>query len=242
VAAKPDQVILEALQQFGATVATKIKGLAAGEPEDQLRAPLETFLTEVGKVIGHSVVPKGESLLAGRLGRPDYAVLVDKLLAGYIELKAPGKGANPEHYKAADRGQWKRFQCLPNLIYSDGNEWALYRDGKRVGQLVRLSGDVTKSGAAAVKPADVYGLKPLLIDFLGWDPIVPRQASALAELLAPLCRMLREEVKDALKSPNAALVQLAKDWRQLLFPEADDDRFADAYATDGNLRALARTV
>src|SRR5438067_1135508 len=42
--------------------------------------------------------------------------------------------------------------------------------------------------------------------------------------------MLREEVKDALKSSSSALAQLAKDWRDLLFPEADDDRFADAYA------------
>jgi hypothetical protein len=42
--------------------------------------------------------------------------------------------------------------------------------------------------------------------------------------------MLREEVRDALKSPSSALAQLAKDWRDLLFPDADDERFADAYA------------
>jgi type I restriction-modification system DNA methylase subunit len=52
----------------------------------------------------------------------------------------------------------------------------------------------------------------------------------LAALLAPLCRMLREEVQDALRSPSSAFAQLAKDWRDVLFSDADDDRFADAYA------------
>lgn len=204
--------------------------MAAGEPEDQLRGPLENLLTDVGKAFGHKVVAKGESRLHGRLGRPDYAVLVGKLLAGYMELKGPGKGANPDRYKGHDRDQWKRFQSLPNLIYTDGNEWGLYRGGKRIRPLVHLSGDITRSGKAAVKPVDVSAIEPLLRDFLSWHPIVPKEARALAELLAPLCRLLREEVKDALKNVKSPLVQLAKDWRQLLFPDADDDHFADAYA------------
>src|SRR5207245_8986518 len=53
---------------------------------------------------------------------------------------------------------------------------------------------------------------------------------ALAPLLAPLCRMLHDDVSDALRDPNSPLVQRAKDWRQLLFPDAPDDQFADAYA------------
>ena len=35
---------------------------------------------------------------------------------------------------------------------------------------------------------------------------------------------------DALKAPNSPLAQLAGDWRQLLFPDATDAQFADAYA------------
>jgi predicted helicase len=42
--------------------------------------------------------------------------------------------------------------------------------------------------------------------------------------------MLRKDVTDALKDPQSPLVQLAGEWRKLLFPDADDDRFADAYA------------
>ena len=42
--------------------------------------------------------------------------------------------------------------------------------------------------------------------------------------------MLRDDVMDALKDPESPLVQLAQDWRQLLFPNASDEQFADAYA------------
>ncbi len=157
-------------------------------------------------------------------------MLSNKLLIGYIELKEPGKGANPDRYKGHDRAQWSRFKALPNLIYTDGNEWGLYREGKPVRPLVRLSGDITTSGKPAVKPQDMDGLKLLLTDFLSWGPVVPKDAKALAELLAPLCRMLRLDVNEALKDTDSPLVQLAKDWRQLLFPDADNDRFADAYA------------
>ena len=49
-------------------------------------------------------------------------------------------------------------------------------------------------------------------------------------MLAPLCRMLRDDVAEALERPASPLVQLARDWRQLLFPDASDGQFADAYA------------
>jgi len=42
--------------------------------------------------------------------------------------------------------------------------------------------------------------------------------------------MLRDDVTDALKDPKSPLVRLAEDWRQLLFPDAADEQFADAYA------------
>ena len=76
----------------------------------------------------------------------------------------------------------------------------------------------------------------LLRDFLSWKPFIPIDRNGkidlkgFAELLAPLCRMLRDDVKDVLKNPASPLVQLARDWRQLLFPDATDEQFADAYA------------
>ena len=69
-----------------------------------------------------------------------------------------------------------------------------------------------------------------------WQPFIPTDSKGridlrqCAALLAPLCRLLRDDVTDALKRPDSPLVQLAQDWRELLFPDAPDERFADAYA------------
>ena len=51
-----------------------------------------------------------------------------------------------------------------------------------------------------------------------------------AALLAPLCRMLRDDVAGALQDPHSPLVELAREWRQSLFPDASDGQLADAYA------------
>ena len=227
-----DKAILAALKKFADTVTAKMNTLTAGEPEDQLRGPFEVFMQEVGQILsgqkGH-VVCAGEIRLPGRLGKPDYAVHAAKLLTGYVELKAPGVGANPSRFTGHNADQWKRFQSLPNLIYTDGNEWGLYQSGKRV-RAVRLSGDVANDGGKAVAEKDAQAVLGLLTDFLSWQPIIPKNVKDLAGLLAPLCRMLRDDVTDALKDPQSPLVQLAGDWRKSLFAGASNEQFADAYA------------
>lgn len=226
----------DALGTFAQAVTAKSTQLTAGEPEDQLRGPFENFIADAGRNLGLKVVPTGETHLPYRLGRPDYAVHVDGLLAGYVELKAPGVGANVKRFTGRNRAQWNRLSVLPNVLYCDGNEWALYRDGEIVGGLVRLSGDVAAHGRRAATVDDGRAVERLLRDFLSWQPIIPTDSRGkidlkrFAELLAPLCRMLRDDVTEALKDPSSPLVQLANDWRQLLFPEADDEQFADAYA------------
>ena len=144
-----ETAILHALQNFAEAVTAKTTTLTLGEPEDQLRGPFEAFIQEAGEALGRKVVCTGEARLAGRLGRPDYAVSVPKLLAGYVELKAPGIGANPNRFTGHNREQWKRFTAIPNLIYSDGNDWALYHSGQLARPLVRLSGDVASEGKRA---------------------------------------------------------------------------------------------
>ncbi|MBE3039958.1 MAG: N-6 DNA methylase, partial [Chloroflexi bacterium] len=132
--------------------------------------------------------------------------------------------------------QWNRFQAIPNLLYCDGNEWGLYRSGEAVRPVVRLSGDVAAEGARAVTEEDAQALLGVLTDFLSWEPIIPTKAKGIVDLrafagmLAPLCGLLRDDVTDALKDPQSPLVQLAGNWRQLLFPDTADEQFADAYA------------
>ena len=228
--------IHEALQEFAAAVTEKATQLTAGEPEDQLRAPFEGFMTDVAAALGWRVACTGETPLPNRLGRPDYAVHGNGLLVGYVEIKAPGTGADAGRFKGRNRQQFKRFSAIPNLLYTDGNQWALYRGGDRVGGVVRLSGDVAHDGPRAAAVEDASGVERLVRDFLSWEPVLPLDGKGrmdlrrFAGLLAPLCRMLRDDVADALADPASPLVHLAKDWRQLLFPHASDVQFADAYA------------
>ncbi|HIJ64990.1 MAG TPA: hypothetical protein HPP77_03490 [Candidatus Hydrogenedentes bacterium] len=229
-------IIHQALQRFAAAVTEKMTQLTSGAPEDQLRGPFENFMADVADAVGWKVVCTGETRLPERLGRPDYAVHLNRLLAGYVELKAPGVGASAKRFKDHNRDQFKRFSAIPNILYTDGNEWALYRDGKVVRRTVRLTGDVATDGKKAVAAQDAHAVEGLLRDFLSWEPVIPTDRKGkidlkgFATLLAPLCRMLRNDVTDALKGSASPLVQLAKDWRQLLFPDASDEQFADAYA------------
>ena len=207
-----------------------------GQPEEQLRAPFETLLREVSGAIGIPAKCVGEASLPDSLGRPDYAVHVGGLLAGYVELKAPNKGANALQFRGRDRAQFNRFSAIPNLLYTDGNEWALYRCGQRAGPIVSLAGDVTKMGRRSASSDDAAAVERLLLDFLSWKPMVATDADGgvdlgrFAEQIAPLCRMLRDDVLGELDDPQSQLVSLQRDWRQLLFPDASDKQFADAYA------------
>ena len=224
-----------ALQEFAASVTDKMTQVTHGAPEDQLRSPFETFMADAARALGWDVVCTGETSLPDRLGRPDYAVHLDKLLAGYVELKAPGDGATAIRFRGHNRDQFERFSAIPNILYTDGNEWALYRDGELVDKVIRLAGDVATDGKEAAASRDADDVERLLRDFLSWRPFIPTDRrgkidlKGFAALLAPLCRMLRDDVTDALKNPASPLAQLAGDWRQLLFPDATDEQFADAY-------------
>ena len=190
-----------------------------------------------------AVVAVGETSLASLHTRPDYAITVKGALIGFVELKAPGKGADPRRMRGAhDKAQWQRLQSLPNLIYADGNEFSLWRNGELAASLVRLDGDIETSGD---KLAPGHDLQALFDFFFGWNPIAPATAKELAEVSARLCRLLRDEVAEALAEKSDALTTLAADWRDLLFPQATDKQFADGYAqavTFGLLTARARGI
>lgn len=239
--------IESAISDFGKSAKRKLSNPAAtGQPEDQLRAPFEQLLEDVSRICGfHSgaVVAVGEASQRHLKTRPDYSITVNKALAGFVELKAPGKGANPARFKDPhDKEQWERLRSLPNLLYTDGNSFGLWQDGKLVGSVLSLSGDIETAGEKLAPPP---GLLLLFESFLRWKPVPPRSARELAHTTARLCALLRDEVAEQLGLKSQALTDLATDWRKLLFPEATDERFADGYAqavTFGMLMARAKGI
>lgn len=236
----------DCVSHFGQDVLAALNDPAVtGEAEDQLRTPLVNLITCLNRILGNeaeSVNLVGEVRLPELMTRPDYAV-TRKGLIGFIELKAPGKGSDPNNFtaKSADRLQWEKLKSLPNVIYTDGNGFTLWRDGKRVAAAY-MQGDVRSAGKALKAGPELLDLLRLFYD---WSPIAPRRPQQLAEMSARLCRLLREQVIEQLNLGEPRLNNLKTVWGKLLFPDADAKEFADGYAqavTFGLLMARARDI
>jgi hypothetical protein len=235
----------KAIAAFGQRAKTKLTATVTGEPEDQLRNPIELLLADVADLCSldsGKLAVVGETSLRDLMTRPDFAVTYNNVLVGFVELKAPGKGADPRKYKGHDKEQWDKLKALPNIIYSDGNAFSLWHTGELHGGVETLDGDIETSGNKLAAPGSLLGL---FTEFFQWEPTPPRSVSELANLSAHLCRLLRDEVREQVERGDKALTQLASDWRKLLFPNANDDEFADGYAqavTFGLLLARSRNI
>lgn len=231
--------VQDALHRFGTTCGAKLAG--PGDREAAIRAPLERLLTEVGEHTGVRAVFFDEVRDTERRVRPDYAVSIGGAIGGYVEVKAPGKSVDPATFTGHDRRQWDRQQDLPNLLYTNGTEWRLFRDREQHGPAVHLTGGtLEEAGKLLGDPGDAF--EALMVQFLQWRPAPITSVSALVRAVAPLTRLLRGEVLDQLglerrrvrdragAAEDQPFLGLARDWRELLFPNASDEVFADGYA------------
>ena len=214
---------------FAAAVTSNFHQPVSAQPEDQLKTPVGNLLVSVGEMTGLEVNWRTEVHHEDLNGRPDIGVIVNGLLTGHVELKRPGAGARAEAFTGRNQEQWQRFQALPNLIYTDGSEWSLYRSGK-LAMRARIASDVSAGGSKSIDSTALTTYRELLSDFLRWDPVVPGTAEGLAGFLAPMTRVLRDDVQAALARENSQLRRLADEWGGILFPEGDEAQFADAYA------------
>lgn len=228
-----------AVAVFGRECRRKLSG--GGGQESAIRAPLEVLLKTVGERHQfHDVTWHDEYRLPDLGVRPDYAVRANNDITGYIELKRPGLSVDPETFSRHNREQWEKLRDLPNLLYSNGTEWRLFRHGEQVGDPVFFRGALSSAGEKlAVDNPTAFDA--LLKQFLRWSPPRIAQVSRLVQHIAPLCRLLRATVVEQLgfearsSAPDDDIrarpfTGLRNDWRRLLFPTADDATFADGYA------------
>lgn len=145
---------------------------------------------------------------------------------------------------------------MPNLLYTNGREWRLYR----YGELVTVTTDGRESEIAYIHTSDFIkhkspftatpSLQGMLQNFLFWEPTPITSADKLVKTLAPLAVLLREEVYLGLKTQQKnhssakkhaksqgyddpvppELVGLYADWRATLSPGAEKQEFADSFA------------
>ena len=173
-------------------------------------------------------------MLAGEISgavegaRPDYTVARGGLIIGHIELKAPGAGVDPDAFTGHNLDQWMQLHHLPNLLYTDGVDWILWQDGQQVARATAWTAPGKGIAAARIEAGDLVGLLDV---FCANAPRPPATAQELARTTARLCRVLRNQIVHTLETGGSdGLAAVAEDWRSLLFPEASDAKFADAYA------------
>ena len=214
---------------------------AHADAEDQLKSPIKQLLRDAGNIRGQTIRSQTEKQ-ERRIGvRPDLGVFAESLIIGHVELKAPGKGANPKAFTSKhDKTQWKKLQSLPNLLYTDGRAFTLFRQDSKAkdGATTQLKpafqfvmeDDPVHYGADAVSDKNVGDFRRLIDAFLIWEPISPTNVTQLADFLAPITRIMREEVEYALEADTRAFRILQTNWRTQLMPGLNDKQFADAYA------------
>ncbi|OXM51925.1 DNA methyltransferase [Amycolatopsis alba DSM 44262] len=223
------------ISDFGRAVTRKLL-TGQGSQEDHLRGPFEKMIAAIAASVGLPVTTIGETRLPALALRPDYAIDVAGARVGYVELKKPGHGipgtwARPSPH---DKNQWEKFQLLPNVLYSDGEQFARYKFGKLQGEVARLTPGLDRAGEKL--HAENGGFARVMTNFLLWEPERPRTLNDLVRLTSNLCRLLRDDVIAELDRERSGRTRqqtfslLAMDWRQVLFPSLTDVQFADQYA------------
>ncbi len=197
--------------------------------EDHLRAPVQTLVESVAEDLGYpDLVLAGEISGAVEGARPDYTATRGGLVIGHVELKPPGAGVDPDGFTGHNLEQWQQLRHLPNLLYTDGIDWILWQDSQQVARATACTAPGKGIAGAKIDPTAVV---ELLDAFCANAPSPPETTQELAETTARLCRVLRNQILHTLEaSSSAGLAAVAEDWRALLFPEATDEEFADAYA------------
>ncbi|MEU2281041.1 type ISP restriction/modification enzyme [Streptomyces sp. NPDC013178] len=232
------QWLQEAVSAFGAECKRNLAG--PGDREAAIRGPLEQLFRTIAEHHARAEVSWHPETRIPHLGvRPDYAVRVNADVTGYIEVKRPGKSIDPDSFTGHDKRQWERLRDLPNLLYTNGTHWRVFQYGAQIGEEVVLSGGL-KSAGEKLTAGNLAAFDALAQAVLCWEPPKIRRVSVLVQHIAPLCRLLREAVREQLRAEagldatdstaDRPFTGLRSDWRRLLFPTADDATFADGYA------------
>ncbi|MFH8590931.1 type ISP restriction/modification enzyme [Streptomyces rimosus] len=230
------------VSEFGATCK---QALLHGQKEAAIRRAVETLLADAASTLGLQATLHAEVAVAAHRIRPDLAVRIGKSprnIVGYVELKSPDKNViHPGGLNKRDRRQWEGMSKLPNLIYTNGQTWIMYRSGRQQGDTIHLEGDLRTAGPRLRLPTGgEAAFEAMLREFFIWQPRPLTSMREVVTQVAPLCALLRDAVHDRLDAEShlphhrRPFTELASHLEVDLFPTTDarDKRaaFADRYA------------
>jgi hypothetical protein len=217
VSAAVDEAALAYVERLALVAGTTVDA----EPEAQLTTPVAQLLEAVAADAGLDVRLVREVRLPGV--RPDFAVLLDERPTGWVELKAPSKSVDGRTWRGSDGRQWQRLRELDGLLVTNGRQAQLFHSGEPASAVLDLPGG---SGW------DPLALAGALRQLVSVRPVVVRRVSEFAQRLAPLARLLRERLQDALEaSPRIPAVDRARAvWSAHVHTPPDDAGFSNEIA------------
>lgn len=142
--------------------------LAAGGQEEALKTPLVNLFKKYGEISNRKIVLHGE--YSEKSARPDFGMHIDSALCGHIELKKPGTSLDPSTFnvKSHNYKQWQNLKELPNLLYTNGTEFRLWRYGEPIGEPATIN---IKNLRTAPKVFEYSkNLDELIFNFTHWEP------------------------------------------------------------------------
>ncbi|MFC6354178.1 N-6 DNA methylase, partial [Rothia nasimurium] len=213
--------------------------LSAGGQEEALKIPFSQLFKKIGESNNLDIVLHPEYSEKG--ARPDFGMHINSALCGHIELKKPGTTLDPSTFKENSHNykQWQNLKELPNLLYTNGTEFRLWRYGEPIGDPANIHISNLRNAPKSFSYSN--NLDELIYDFIHWEPTRITSTKKLISTIAPLARIIKLEVQENLTSDRAAqqrkenedsliFLNLAKDWKKLISPGSKDEQFADGFA------------
>jgi predicted helicase len=207
-------------------------------------------LTGTGQTTEHSFRPALATLLDSladdvhcineptaivNVGRPDFVLerangQKAAITVGHVEAKDIDLDIRPKAMRDANKAQFERYvKALPNLIYTNGLDFAFYKNGELVREI--SIGDWLMG--VQPKPENYEALANQLRDFAAERLQTITSAERLAEMMAGkavlakdvLFKTLRED-----KELNSELAGQFKAFKDQLIHDLEPEEFADIYA------------
>jgi len=169
------------------------------------------------------------------VGRPDF-VFTRKagkktlITIGHCEAKDIGLNINPKAMRDANKDQHERYvKALPNLIYTNGLDFAFYKNGELVRE-IKIAELLT--GIQSM-PENYEALVNQLRDFAAERPQTISRAEPLAETMARKTALIKDVLFNTLREDEDLTSELAgqyKAFRDQLIHNLEQADFADIYA------------
>lgn len=169
------------------------------------------------------------------VGRPDFVLLRDngqkaQITVGHVEAKDIDLDIRPKAMRDANRNQWERYtKALPNLIYTNGLDFAFYKKGELVRE---ISIGEWMMGVQA-KPENYEALANQLRDFAAERLQTITSAEVLAEMMAGKAVLIKDVLFKTLRMDEDLTSELAgqyKAFKNQLIHDLGIEEFADIYA------------